>query len=74
VETGTALAELQAEMRRLVQEADRELASIKQAVAQARQPLGEEPHGASYAPEPSAPPAAARKRSLRQRLAKFVAS
>jgi len=70
VETGTALAELQAEMRRLVQEADRELASIKQAVAQAGQPRGEE----ANAPEPSAPPVAARKRSLRQRLAKFAAS
>lgn len=70
METGTALAELQAEMRRLVQEADRELASIKQAVAQAGQAHGEEPYG----PEPSAPPAAARKRSLRQRLARFGVS
>ena len=70
---------LQGEMRRLVQEAERELESIKQAVAQAGHVDGEEAVPTQPRPQAKSPKANAKTPeghppSLSQRLAKLRAS
>jgi hypothetical protein len=77
VENETVLTELQAEMRRLLEEAERELSSIKRTVAECEW-LGdkapEAPAEPLHSQAPAAPKARAPKPPLSQRLANRKAS